>query len=86
MENYAYEYATKENYDIPEHKDLQGNIIRKMHMKDLFDMFAGTSVGSIITGALVFPPETVHFEKEKEFFSTQILKIFNKHGEKLFAT
>ena len=29
-------------------------------MKDLFDMFAGTSVGSIITGAMVFPPETEH--------------------------
>ena len=55
-----------------------------MHMKDLFDMFAGTSVGSIITGAIVFPPDTVHESKDKEFFSTQLLKIFNERGEKLF--
>ena len=39
---------------------LNGKLIKKMHMKDLFDMFAGTSVGSIITGALVFPPGTEH--------------------------
>ena len=44
-----------------------------MHMKDLFDMFAGTSVGSIITGAMVFPPEAIHKVKEKEFFSTKLL-------------
>lgn len=47
-----------------------------MHMKDLFDMFAGTSVGSIITGALVFPPNTPHKENDKEFFSIQLLNIF----------
>jgi len=57
-----------------------------MHMKDLFDMFAGTSVGSIITGAIVFPPDTVHESKDKEFFSTQLLRIFNERGEKLFKS
>jgi len=55
------------------HKDLEGNKLAKMHMKDLFDMFAGTSVGSIITGAMVFPPEAIHKVKEKEFFSTKLL-------------
>lgn len=56
-----------------------------MHMKDLFDMFAGTSVGSIITGALVFPPGTEHISKDKEFFSTQLLKIFDERGWLLFS-
>lgn len=27
MENYAYQYATKKNYDIPKHIDITGNII-----------------------------------------------------------
>lgn len=57
-----------------------------MHMKDLFDMFAGTSVGSIITGAMVFPPEAIHKVKEKEFFSTKLLEIFHDKGDKLFSS
>jgi patatin-like phospholipase/acyl hydrolase len=77
MENYAYEYATEKKYKIPEHKDINGKLREKMHMKDLFDMFAGTSVGSIITGALVFPPGTEHNVTDSEFFSTQLLDIFN---------
>ena len=86
MENYAYDYATEKKYKIPEHLDLNGKLIKKMHMKDLFDMFAGTSVGSIITGALVFPPGTEHEANDKEFFSTQLLRIFHERGSVLFSS
>jgi len=43
IETFTYDYATSKGYQIPTHKGGEG----KMHMIDLFDMFAGTSAGSI---------------------------------------
>ena len=55
-------------------------------MKDLFDMISGTSTGSIITGAMVFPPETKHKNENREFFSTQLLEIYTEKGALLFSS
>ncbi len=47
METYAYEYATKNGYKVPKYLDSNGAEIKGViHVKDLFDMMAGTSAGS----------------------------------------
>lgn len=56
MELYAFEYSTSKGYDFPKYPPLNGTARDDViHMKDLFDMMAGTSTGSIISAALSFP-------------------------------
>ena len=53
FEEYAYEYAMSKNYDIPKYKNETTNeMIKRMPMKDIFDMIAGTSTGSILATGL----------------------------------
>lgn len=57
MEDYTYQYANcmgyvTENPDFPTYKYKNGTTKLKMHMKDLFDMNAGTSTGSILAAGL----------------------------------
>jgi patatin-like phospholipase/acyl hydrolase len=51
IESYAYNYSSSMNYTFPIYSERPGVIA----MKDLFDMAAGTSTGSIITAALAYP-------------------------------
>ena len=66
MESYAYSYARKVDtttnkvaYNIPEYfeidagtGELSANPTGRLPMKDLFDMYAGTDTGSIVSSAL----------------------------------
>lgn len=53
MEDYAYEYVTLKNYTT--FKIYNKNNTKLIAMKDLFDMFSGTSTGSILSTGLVYP-------------------------------
>lgn len=57
MEEFAYQYAKDQKYtekpDFPKYINVSdGSVIERMHMIDLFDMFAGTSTGSIASSGL----------------------------------
>lgn len=56
METYAYEYCTKKNYKFPQYtNDTTGQIIDGVvAIKDMWDMLAGTSTGSIIAAMLTY--------------------------------
>jgi patatin-like phospholipase/acyl hydrolase len=51
MEKYSYEYAYNNSYTLPVYNNISGVIA----MKDLFNMTAGTSTGSILASALSYP-------------------------------
>jgi patatin-like phospholipase/acyl hydrolase len=51
MEAYAWDYASEKGYKFPKYNGRDG----AMAMKDLFNMTAGTSTGSIIAAGLVYP-------------------------------
>ena len=52
LEKYAFSYATEKKYTgFPKYKGREGLIA----MKDLFNMTAGTSTGSILAAGLVYP-------------------------------
>ena len=55
IEKYAFKFATDNGYEVPKYEGREGVVA----MKDLFDMTAGTSTGSIISSALVYP-DKVH--------------------------
>lgn len=56
MEQYAYQYATKQGYDFPKYNNYtSGKPIEGIPMKDLFDMLTGTSTGSILAAGLSVP-------------------------------
>ena len=61
MENWAYNNASSKNYTknscFPHYTNPDGSVMKKMHMKDLFEQLAGTSTGSILSAALSLPKE-----------------------------
>jgi patatin-like phospholipase/acyl hydrolase len=52
MEKYSYKYVSEKNYTIPNNFNHTHGVIA---MKDLFNMMAGTSTGSILASALSYP-------------------------------
>ena len=52
MEEYSYQYVSENNYTLPDSFDNKTGVIA---MKDLFNMMAGTSTGSILASALSYP-------------------------------
>lgn len=65
MEKEAYDYATSKGYTFPKYKG-RDNVIA---MKDLFDMTAGTSTGSILAAGLVYPNVNSTDTNEPGFFA-----------------
>jgi hypothetical protein len=60
IEKYAYKYGVEEKgYDMPFSVDMNNEKI--VHMKDLFDMLAGTSTGSILAGMIMAPANETGF-------------------------
>jgi patatin-like phospholipase/acyl hydrolase len=55
VEKFAYDYAKERNYNVPKYTDKDGKEMELVHLKDVFDMMAGTSTGSIISAALAYP-------------------------------
>jgi patatin-like phospholipase/acyl hydrolase len=71
MENYAYEYAT-EQLCYPK------NEVKKLSMYKLFDMFAGTSTGSLLVSALVLPSsESTPENKTNMYWATDAVNIYS---------
>ena len=52
MEKFSYDYATTQKYTFPKYNYDNGTQREAIHMQALFDMFAGTSTGSILSSAL----------------------------------
>ena len=51
MEKYAWSYAVEKKYEFPQYEGHEGHFA----LKDIFDMTAGTSTGSILAAGLAYP-------------------------------
>lgn len=71
METYAYNYSKSKNYVVPQYPYQKG----KIAMKDLFNMTAGTSTGSILSAGLAYPNQTYVSLSEAEQKKEGIVKI-----------
>ena len=56
-------------------------------MKDMFDMMAGTSTGSIISAALSYPSGEVNKDKVPvpKFFAKEVMEIYSENGDRIFT-
>lgn len=80
MELYAFSYATEKKYSgFPVYKSRPN----KIAMKDLFNMTAGTSTGSILAAGLVYPNNKNI--SEPKFFATDLLEIYSERGKEIFV-
>jgi hypothetical protein len=82
MEQYAYEYSTSKGYTFPKYPGRDGII----PMKDLFDMMAGTSTGSIISAALSYPSDEKleTGEQVPQFWSKEVIEVYSQRGDEIF--
>lgn len=84
VEIYAYDYVKDKGYKgVPVyHHNETGEVLKLVHMKDLFNMTAGTSTGSIISAGLSFPRED---EKDQpKYYMDDLLKIYSTLGDQIF--
>lgn len=71
--------------DVPVHIDHTNERREDLvHMADVFDCFAGTSAGSILTGALATPHADV--PGEPRYFGDMLRTIFTTRGGDLFRS
>ena len=79
IELYAEEYARKKGYQVPHHIDHTGKVREdRIHLADIFDSFAGTSAGSILTGGLATP--NPNNKTAPKFYSDKLINIFSTKG------
>ena len=80
MEEFAYKYAQSQGYTdkptFPKYLDSDGNLIKRMHMLDLFDMFAGTSTGSIASSGLCIREDPKNATSNPRFWASGVLDIY----------
>jgi len=83
IEKFAYKYAKKKGYNVPTYTDENGKLRKSMHLKDIFDMTAGTSTGSIIAAALAYPEKD---GKKPKYFMNTILEIYTTKADQIFVS
>ena len=66
LEEVAFNYAKEKNYKVPTYNFPDGTPRNRVHMRDLFDMTAGTSTGSILAAGLSY---TNTSDKAPTFFA-----------------
>ena len=84
MEKYACDYSVEKGYKkFPIYEGKDGVIA----MKDMFDMMAGTSTGSIISAALSYPSGEVNADDVPipKFFAKEVMDIYAKNGDRIFT-
>jgi patatin-like phospholipase/acyl hydrolase len=81
IETMAWDYAVSKNYTFPKYSGREG----KFAMKDLFNMTAGTSTGSIIAAGLAYPDVNSTNPKQPGFFATDLLRIYSTMGDQIFV-
>jgi len=91
IEGYAYKYAKEKGYEVPEYTDpATGKVRESVHLKDMFDMMAGTSTGSILAAGLAYPdPKDKDKPKDKQmpfYFMKELMDIYTKEGNKIFVS
>jgi hypothetical protein len=81
MEDFAYNYAKDQNYNL----DQKFKEKQKIHMQYLFDMMAGTSTGSILSTALSIKNDDGNAPKYwatdcRDIYINNASTIFQQHG------
>ena len=84
MELYAYKYATETNKEINQYYDGDGVNRGRIPMKDLFDMMAGTSTGSLMAAAFSIP--SADNSSEPMFWGMSMAKCYEESAPKLFLS
>jgi predicted acylesterase/phospholipase RssA len=78
MEEYSYNYSVSQ-YCLPE------RAIKKVSMSELYDMVAGTSTGSLLATAIVFPnPDPQNITKNK-FFADDAIDVYTNEASVVFT-
>ena len=84
VELFAYNYVKEKGYkNVPiYHHNVTGEELKLVHMKDLFNMTAGTSTGSIISAGLSYPRDD---DKDKpKYYMDDLLRIYSTLGDQIF--
>ena len=88
IEEAAYDYAISKSYDITSMSyPAVHQSYNKIAMKDLFDMSAGTSTGSIIAASLSMPANETDGSLSKttpKFWAKDIIDIYRNDNDKIF--
>ena len=79
MELYARKYANDNGYDIPV---LTASKKDRVHMTQLFDMFAGASAGSLVTGMLSIPKKNTK-NGEPMYWGDEFFDLLNENRDSL---
>jgi patatin-like phospholipase/acyl hydrolase len=84
MEEYAYEYGVEEMHypTITKYIDPEGQLRKRIPMKDLFDMFSGTSTGSILSAGMSLAK--VKGGIEPKYWADDIRNIYIDNSKKIF--
>lgn len=87
LEKYAYDFIQDKPWKskVPQYPGRPGVVA----FKDIFDMLAGTSTGSIISAALAYPKEkyAASVPKEKRepmYFMKEVMEIYSTKGDQIF--